>query len=216
MSILSTPMVWPTVINATDRSEIWKTPHFYAGLQYGFGCTDWSELVADPANLSQLDYSILVLSAPTSAGDQGVAYGFTVGYEIQPQFGVEINYLRFPNTLVQFDSSSLYTSTYAIVRIKSSTYAYNLLGKFMATIGHTSVRGFATAGPALVHRHDSLTVSQHICPTFGVGLNGVVSKRLMLELAFQYYAGYGKAVLVPAVNYIPFLYAVTLKTIFLF
>jgi len=194
----------------SNWSKVWQSRPFYFGLAYGWGCTDWSQLVAKYGKPSE--YFVLAVSAPISAGDRGSVFGVYTGYEISPHFSVEINYMKFPNSPVVFDPIiSIYTFEDGVVTMSSSTYVYNLLGKFMVQIAHTGLRGFATAGPALIHRHDALVNTGHIDPTFGVGLNYVVLNRLMIEIAFQYYAGFGKAVLRPAINYIPFLYTVHLK-----
>ena len=86
----------------------------------------------------------------------------------------------------------------------------------MVQVARTGIRGFANAGGALVHRQDALVDVGHICPTFGIGLNYVFVQRILFEVGFQYYAGFGKAVLTPVINYIPFLYSVTAKVAYRF
>ncbi len=188
---------------------MWAAHPFYFGVEGGWGTTDWSHLTVRATNPD--DYITLSLSAPTSATDKGPVYGFMTGYEINPHFAMEMNYMRFPNTTVIFDPFSLYAFQDGIVEMNSSTYVYNIVGKFMVEMNNTGIRGFANAGASLIHRHDSLVDVGHIGATFGVGLGYVFPARVMLELAFQYYAGYGKVVLKPAINYIPFLYTVHLK-----
>jgi len=192
----------------------WHANPFYFGLQFGYGSTDWSQLVARYSD--QAEYTLLSLSAPIQAGDKGVTWGFVIGWEVQPHFAMEMNFERFPNTTVTFDPSSIYSINYAIVNMQSHTYAYDFLGKFMVQIAKTGIRGFASAGAALIHRHDALVNTGHIDPTFGVGLNYIFACRVMAEVGFQYYAGYGKAVLRPAINYIPFLYSIHLKVAYRF
>lgn len=193
-----------------DWSAIWQAHPFYFGGAFGWGCTDWSQLVARIS--SEEDRATLTLSAPISAGDTGAVYGVMMGYEINPHFAIEANYMRFPNTPITFDEFNLYD----IQKMDSISYVYNTVGKFMVQVNHTGLRGFANAGGALIHRQDQLVDVGHISPTFGIGLDYVLSKRVMLELAFQYYAGFGKAVLKPVINYIPFLYTVHLKLGFRF
>lgn len=188
----------------------WQAHPFYAGVASGWGTTDWRQITA-----TQNDY-ILSLSTPIRATDKGFVYGFVMGYEITPLFAFEINYMRFPTSRVQFDPFSLYAFEDHITSIHSFTYTYNFIGKFMAQVQGTGLRGFANAGPAVIHRHDALAQSGHIAPTFGVGIDYVIEKRYMLELLFQYYAGYGKAVLKPAINYIPFLYTLHIKIMYRF
>lgn len=199
------PNPWP---------EIWKAHPFYIGVFGGYGNTDWSQLVARYND--QFEYFLLSVSVPVSATDQGATWGFVTGWEVQPHFALEMSYARFPNTNVSFDQYSIYGSRYNVYSLESNTYAYDFVGKFMVQIEHTGIRGFANAGGAVVHRHDILVDTSHICPTFGVGLNYVLVQHLLMELGFQYYAGFDKADVTPAVNYIPFLYSVTLKLAYRF
>lgn len=86
----------------------------------------------------------------------------------------------------------------------------------MTQLGCSNFRAFANTGVAIIHRHDSLVNARHVSPTFGISINREIMKRLMPELGFQYYAGYGKAVFIPAVNYVLFLYSLTLKLAYRF
>ncbi len=203
-------LAWAFFPDDMDFERFWRENPFYVGLAGGFGSTDWSQLTAHCGNLDP-SLCLLALSAPLSAGDQGFVWGVFIGYEIQPHFAFEINYVRFPDTTIVFDEFSLYATEDGVITMKSGTYAYSFLGKFMVHIGSTGLRGFATAGAAMVHRTDSLANDTHVNPTFGVGINYVFPFRMMMEIGFQYYAGYGQAVLKPAINYIPFLYDVHLK-----
>lgn len=207
--LFTTVAMSTTLASTTDWPTVWQERPFYVGVALGWGCTDWSQLVAQWK--TEMDYNTLTLSAPTSAGDTGFAYGFMMGYEVSPHFALETNYMRFPNTLITFDQYSLYAYEDNVTSINSNTYVYNIVGKFMVQVAHTGLRGFANAGGALTHRQDPLVDAGHITPTFGVGLDYVISKRIMTELVFQYYAGFGKAVLRPVLNYIPFLYTVHFK-----
>ena len=190
-------------------NSVWRVYPFYIGFELGWGDTDWSMLVVKANNPDE--YLTLSLSAPISAGDRGFVYGFMLGYEISTHFAMEANYMRFPDTSVVFDQFSLYALEHGIIHMVSRTYAYNIVGKFMVPIGHTHWRGFANAGAAITHRNDPLVDVYHIVPTFGVGMNYVFHLRYFLEVAFQYYAGFGKATLRPAFDYIPFLYTVHVK-----
>lgn len=189
--------------------EIWQKHEFYFGINFGYGNTDWSQLVAQWQ--TTIEYNLLSVSTPISAGDQGPAWGAFIGWEVQPHFALEMDYVRFPNTKVTFDEYSVYAADYNVTSLDSNTYTYSFIGQFMVQIARTGIRGFANAGGALVHRQDELVNAGRICPTFGVGLNYVIAQRVLFELAFQYYAGFGKATLTPAVSYTPFLYSFTAK-----
>ena len=198
----------------TNMTPIWKTHPFYVGVELGWGCTDWSQLVAQ--GFSRMETDTLSTSTPIQAGDTGFVYGLMAGYEISTYFAMETNYMRFPNTSVRFDRFSVYASEHGVTLMDSRTYIYNIVGKFMVPIAHTHWRGFANAGAALTHRGDPLVSAAHIVPTFGVGVNYVFHLRYFLEFAFQYYAGFGKATFRPALDYIPFLYTVHAKIGFRF
>lgn len=188
---------------------IWGEHPFYLGALVGYGSTDWKQLLANCDDPGVDPFCQVSFSAPISAGDSGAVWGFYMGYEIQPHFAIEAVYTRFPNTTVIFDQYSIYANIYNITRLRSYTYAYSISGKWMVQMGSTGLRGFATAGASLSHRNDALKNVYHVNPTFGIGVNYVFIKRILFELAFQYYAGYGKATMRPAVDYIPFLYSLT-------
>ncbi len=208
LALLAIPLSGLSQAAFHNHDEMWEAYPFYLGTEFGWGSTDWNQLTVPPDSPNLLTLS---LSAPIKAGDKGFVYGFMTGYEINPHFAIELNYMRFPNTVVTFDPLSLYAFNNGITSMKSSAYVYNAVGKFMVEINDTGIRAFANAGGALIHRHDALAENGHIGPTFGIGMGYVLIQRVMLELAFQYYAGYGKVVLEPAINYIPFLYTVHFK-----
>ncbi len=176
----------------------------YLGLLFGYGNTNWSELV------SQDDLSDA--STPTSAKGSGVALGLVGGYEINKYFAVETNVIRFPSSKVKFIRGSIYP----ISSMNSKTYAISVAGKFMVPVGHTGVRAYAEAGPAYIHRADTLADIGRFTPMFGVGANYDFTQHIMGEFNFQYYAGYGKSVDNPAYYYIPFLYTLNFRLAYRF
>ena len=193
---------------ANPFPAMWRAHPFYIGTLVGYGSTDWNQLIA---HCDDPNFCLVSASAPISAGDSGLVWGFYMGYEIQPYFALELLYARFPNTTITFDEFSIYAFDYGVTQMSSFTYAYSISGKWMVQMGSTGLRGFATAGATLTHRHDTLTNVYHVNPTFGIGTNYVFPSRILLEIAFQYYAGYGKATLRPAIDYIPFLYSITAR-----
>jgi hypothetical protein len=177
----------------------------YFAIAMGWGTTDWRHLIVHASNPDE--FSMVSLSAPIAAHDKGFAYGLVLGYEIRRYFSWEFSYMRFPRARIEFDEVSLYP----ITEMQTSIYAYNIVGKFSVPITSEHYRGFANAGMAVTHRRDSLAQGAHICPTFGVGMTYFIKINTMMELVFQYYAGYGKAVVRPAISYMPFLYTVHLR-----
>lgn len=205
-----------------DYPEFWKKNPFYLGAVIGYGSTDWSMLVihCDP-NDAQCDQDMVALlseSAPVAAGDDGAAWGVTVGYEINPTWALESSFIRFPTTLVHINASSLfYTTAFpntVAANFSSETWGFILVGKFMTQIAHSGVRGFANAGLDITHRQDIFTEKSQISATFGVGVNYVFQSDVMLELFFQYIAGYGRSNEIPIVYYMPFLYTVGVKLLY--
>ena len=119
--------------SASAHSTLWESHPFYIGIEGGWGCTDWSQLRVRATNADE--YATLSLSAPITAGDKGITYGVMVGYEISPHFALEANYMRFPNTPVYFEpEGSLYFFDNGLNSLRSSTYVYNAVGKFMVEI----------------------------------------------------------------------------------
>jgi len=199
----------PDILDYHDA--LWRAHPFYFGAAVGFGSTDWSQLIPHCNPMDYLcDKSMLYWSAPKEAGDKGLVHGFTLGYEVKPSWAVEVNYLHFPTTLIQFDEVSFYPE----VTIRSYTYAVFGVAKFMTQIANTGFRGYANAGIDFTSRNDPLTQTVRVAPTFGVGINYVLASRAMFELGFQYIAGFGICDEIPAKHYIPFLYAITLKIMY--
>jgi hypothetical protein len=204
-------------VKAPNYDTIWRANPVYIGVLGGWGSTDWRMLVPkchgtknDITNCKNL----IDASAPLSAGDSGFIWGATAGYEIQPHFAIEGTVIRFPDTTITFNKVyNFYTKLNNIddETIRSITWAYYLVAKFMVQIGNTPIRGFANAGPELTYRKDILADCVRINPTFGVGLDYLVAAHAMVEIGFQYIAGYGESNTKPASCYIPFLYSLHLK-----
>ena len=59
------------------------------GLDLGYGNTDWSQLTytGDAVEVN--------MSAPTDAYNQGMTYGFDIGYKLSSMFSLESNYIHF-------------------------------------------------------------------------------------------------------------------------
>lgn len=74
----------------------------YLGISFGYGSTDWSQLVAKG---TKDDTAMLATSALISARDHGFLYGLVLGY---PHFIFELNYTSFPNTTVYFPDGNIY------------------------------------------------------------------------------------------------------------
>lgn len=198
---------------ALDDKNPWHQHPFYIGPELGYGSTNWGMLVinCDPKD-SMCRKELLSISAPVSANDTGFLWGATIGYEIKPQWALETTFTDFALARIYFDKDDSYTSRkYNVTSIHSHTWAWQLVAKFMTSIGNTHIRGFANAGIDLTSRQDEIINTFRINPTFGIGINYLIQPRLMVEFGFQYVAGFGRCTEIPGTYYIPFLFSLTGK-----
>ncbi len=199
-------------------AQQWQSQRIYFGPVIGYGSNDWGMMVMKcHANDPFCSQDTVGVSAPLSTeNDSGLVWGFTAGYEFKASWAIEASYLHFPTTLIKLNPSWNYymEQENQITEFNSSTWAMFAVGKFMTQIGNSGLRGFANAGIDFTTRDDKLTHTTRVNPTFGLGLNYVFPNNLMCELVFQYMAGYGDANEVPANDYIPFLYSLSLKLMY--
>ena len=192
---------------AATGTNIYQHP-IYLGLLGGWGSTTWDGLVPSEENTNLA----MNLSMPVGVREGGGVWGAFVGYEVNPFFAFEANYMHYPRATVYFDSISLFTfNSGGLVQFETHTELFNLMGKFMVHIPTTKTRVFASAGIVDLHRKDMLTNDWYVTPGFGVGVNYLVTEHVMGEIAGNYTAGYGESQLNPSVAYYPFLYSVVLR-----
>lgn len=153
---------------------------FYIGIQEGYGNTNWSELVSQDASSS--------LSTPIAVHDDGFIYGLLAGFEVNPFFAVEFNYINYPKTFVTLDPANVY---WPVTKFMSKTHLFALIAKFMVPVGHSHLRAFAVAGAGYTYRSDVLADKGHVGPSFGAGFNYLINPHVMTELGFQYDTGFG-------------------------
>lgn len=174
--------------------------HFYAGVSVGYGETSWRELASND--------DLVSVSVPFSAHDYGALWGGFLGYQFGDSFALEATYRRYPNTRISFDEYSFY---FPSVEFSSTNQVYSLISKFILPFANYRLNAFLDAGVAVTHRSDVLTKVTRVAPTFGLGLMTNLSRRVIAELGFEYYVGYGKSSHVPANDYVPFLFGVYLS-----
>jgi hypothetical protein len=180
----------------------------YVGFTGGYGYTTWNFLVPSLHKAN----SALALSTPTDVREGGGMGGVFAGYEIIPQFAIEMNYTKYPQAILYFSKKSLFSyRNQHSTQFTTNTESVGLLGKFMVIIPHTTIRAFSSVGIASVHRADILANQWRPSPTFNVGLNYNFTPHWMGEFAVNYTGGYGQSELTPTDDYIPFLYAVYLR-----
>jgi hypothetical protein len=179
----------------------------YVGINGGFGSTTWGFLVP----LDGKQNSALSISTPVRASEGGGVYGGFAGYELTRYFAIEAGYRCYPNAKLTYDSFSVYAFDHnGKISFETATDTLNLMAKVMLTLPQTQVRLFSSFGVAGVHRFDEIKQKWRATPSFGAGLNADLNERLIIEIGFNYTAGYGESELNPANSYIPFLYSATL------
>lgn len=177
---------------------------FYAGVTAGYGATTWEGLV--PAENNQ--NLAMSMSTPSNVTEGGVLWGLFMGYEVTPFFALEASYNRYPNAKINFSPDSIFTfNRNGTSYLTSHTETLSVMGKIMLVIPRTKVRVYSSAGIAAIHRWDQISDRNRGTPTFGFGLNYLITERVMAELGGSYTAGYGESELEPVNHYMPFLYS---------
>ncbi len=173
-------------------------PHFYLGGSIAYGETTWPQLTTDDPMVS--------LSAPESAVDFGTTWGGFIGYQFDRAFAVEAIYVRYPNTRLIFNN--LFSFYYPLTEMVTRTQVYSAIGKLLFPLANARINVFIDAGVAFTRRSDVLAKVTRVAPTFGLGFMCNASRRVIAELGFDYYIGYGKSELRPADDFVPFLFSI--------
>lgn len=179
----------------------------YAGINGGFGSTTWGFLVPSYDNQN----SALSISTPIRVNEGGGVYGIFAGYEFTRYFAIEANYRNFPDAALTYDSFSMYSFDHdGETELLTETDTLNLMAKVMLTLPGSAARLYSSFGVAGVHRLDGMNRQWKPSAAFGAGFNADLTERLMIEIGFNYTAGYGESEINPANSYIPFLFSATL------
>ena len=187
----------------TPAFDVKFSEPFYIGIDSGYGATTWDALVPSAHKAS----TALALSTPTKVVEGGAIWGVYGGWELIPQFAIEMNYTRYPLAKVYFSKKSLFSfRNKGRTEFTSKTEEYGVLAKFMIIIPRSTVRAFSSAGIAGVHRSDTLADRWRASPMFNFGFNYMLTPQLMAEIGVSYTGGYGESELTPTDDYVPFLY----------
>ncbi len=197
---------------AVDKSEQLFSHPFYFGGVGGWGSTTWQGLVPKAENQNWA----ISLSTPVAVEEGGGVWGLTLGYELTPSFAFEANYMAFPDAKITFDEYSLYSFQENSLILNTKTQTASLSAKLMLIVPKTSVRLFSSAGVAGVFRQDQINNSYRVSPTFGFGINVLLTERILAEIGTNYTAGYGESEINPVLDFVPFLYSVFAKVAFRF
>ncbi len=185
--------------------ELDQAHPFYVGLNGGYGSTLWKGLVPRIDNQSL----VLQISTPIDVYEGGLVWGGVAGFDFSSFFGVEVNYLKYPNATVFFDESSLFSfENDGQTQLNTQTETVSLMAKWMLNIPNTLMRAYSSVGVGWIHREDNINDVWLVTPSFGLGLNYSLSTHFMGEIAANYMSGYGESELNPVNDFIPFLYAV--------
>ena len=201
-----------SVVQAATKSDDLFLHPFYVEAVGGWGATTWQGLVPREENQN----SAISISTPVSAQEGGAVWGFALGYEFNPYFAVEANYMAFPKATITFDEYSIYAFEQNSLILNSNTHTVSLSAKVMVMVPKTKIRFFSTAGVAEVIRQDQLNEASRVSPTFSVGFNRGVTDRIMVEVGTNYTAGYGESEINPVLDFVPFLYSAFVKLAFRF
>jgi hypothetical protein len=206
-------VVFSGLVNRVEAADDKFRYPFYVGITGGYGSTTWSGLVPPGSKAN----SALALSTPIRVSEGGAMWGVVGGYEIIPQFAVELSYSRYPTATVYFSKKSLFSyRNKGSLEFTTNTEDYSFVGKLMLIIPRTTVRVFSSAGVASVHRYDRLANRWRASPTFNAGFNYNFTDHLMAELGANYTGGYGESELTPSDDYVPFLYSAFLRLAYRF
>jgi hypothetical protein len=209
--LLSLIFFLPTICQANVKRDFKHS--FYVGALGGFGSTTWEGLVPSESNQNLA----ISMSTPINAHEGGQVWGFLAGYEINPYFALEANYMRYPSATIYFDSTSLFSFTNnGLTGFTTNTEALSLMGKVMLIVPNTKMRVYSSAGIANVHRQDMIVDDWRLSPSFGVGINYPISEHLLGELGGNYTAGFGESQLNPTDTYFPFLYSLSVRLAYFF
>jgi hypothetical protein len=169
----------------------------YVGFMTGYGNTDWSQLVAQD---NEATYA-----TPTSASGSGGIIGALVGYQITSYLSLEAQYIRYPDSSVNFaPGNPVYPG---VTHFTSKTNYFALMPKVAAPFDHDHYQAFGILGIADVQRSDELAHISNVRPTFGFGVSNIQLIHWTFSLAFNYTPGTGSASYNTSTQYIPYIYS---------
>lgn len=195
---ISTYAAQPTPQKPVDTNS------FYAGFLLGYGSTDWNQIACH--NCVGTMNALALNGTPMSAEDTGFAWGLFVGYQPKPYFAIEGTFVRYKDAYITFSEFNLYPGN--LTDLTSQTHSYSLVMKFLVPLARPNVKAFADAGMVVVHRMDKLANVARVGGSFGVGVMADLSQRVLAEMGFQFSTGFGKSEVLPANDYVPFIYII--------
>ena len=191
---------------AAFAAEFFSEHFFYVGLIGGYANVDWGPVIStDRATLP---------TNPTNAEGTGGLYGFDAGYQLNPYVQFEAEYIRLPSSSLTYSVAA--HRNYGVLSSTTTMDFYGVIAKFIVPLANTGLSVFTDAGPAYQHRSDNVAEISAYEPTFGAGFLYRASPNIQLEASFQYASGTGESEMNPMDDYIPEVYAYTIKVDYLF
>ena len=200
-AVVSAPVApVPSASAMIDSAESPALAHpLYVVLITGFGDTDWDRLVSQDTATSY--------ATPTSASGMGVIVGAAVGYNLNQYFAFEGQFIRYPDTSVNFTPPSDFLDVPTYIDSKTNYYAGMV--KVSTPLLYNHIAPFGEAGFAEVERSDSYAGNvTDFRPTFGMGVNYYIAQHWMASLSFNYTPGTDKTTEDASKYYVPYLYSV--------
>ena len=175
----------------------------YAGLMFGYGEPTWKQLAdegTDPGDTLTRE------SVPSHASSGGLAGGPFIGFQFSDRFTIELSYVKFRTTHMQFIPANFYGI--GSEGLKSQTEIYNMIGKFMVPLGLTKAMAYASTGLTIIHRHDTIVNRGFAEPNFGAGFFYDITPMFLMQWGFLFTVGDGKSNVRPVKYYVPFTYMI--------
>lgn len=175
----------------------------YAGLMLGYGEPTWKQLAdegTDPGDTLTRE------SVPSYATGGGFAGGPFIGFQFSDRFTIELSYIKFRNTRMNFIPANFYGI--GSEGLKSQTEIYNMIGKFMVPLGLTKAMAYASTGLTIIHRHDTIVNRGFATPNFGAGFFYDITPMFLMQWGFLFTVGDGKSNVRPVKYYVPFTYMI--------
>lgn len=166
----------------------------------GFGSTNWTPLTSNVISLHMSD--------PDKAQDTGSTFLLGATLAAAKNFYINLEYQHFASARIHFADGNTYSDDMKAFTLQSKTNVMSVSAELRYPLFHSNLAATTKLGVAITHRQDSLNDQNRLGPLFGGGLSWQIKPSLFANIGFNYTAGYGKASLTPADEYIPFTYNV--------
>ena len=188
-------------------------PDYFIGVSSGFGSTTWSQIVTPPNHPKDpsSQYNPAVLSAPIGAKEGGMVWRLITGKMLLKNFSIQAEYTHFPKATFTIDAFSLYPQfkgKTTPTHVGTKTDSIDLIAKYIVTDPWMkTVDTFADIGVSYTRRRDMLDRGGSFGAEFGLGIDYELNLKYVITADIQVNTGFGKSELLPADDYVPFVYS---------